>query len=118
MANYNQQLAAHLANPQTTTQGGRTHDRRGMPIQGAATTTGIPKPTQPLRADFSSEGDQDIPTVTQTFSPENQALYEQELRINKGLGDIAEGGIDRVDQLLGTPFDMSTVPERALPARS
>lgn len=62
---------------------------------------------------YGQDGDADIPTVTQTLSPENQKLYDQELRISQGLGDIAEGGIGRVDQLLGTPFDMSTVPERA-----
>ena len=111
--NYQQQLAAYLNDPQSTTSTGGT-DSRGTPYGGTTTTGGIPKPTQPLRADFTTEGDQDIPTVTQTFSPENQALYDQELRINKGLGDIAEGGIGRVDQLLGTPFDMSTVPERAV----
>jgi hypothetical protein len=81
---------------------------------GTSSTVGIPKPIQPLRKDFTTEGDQDIPTVTQTLSPENQALYEQELRIGKGLGDIAEGGVDRVGSILGTPFDMSTVPERAV----
>ena len=92
--NYQQQLAAYLANPQQTTQGGTRQDLRGTVYDtGTSTTSGLPKPSQPSRADFTTEGDPDIPTVTQTFSPENQALYDQELRINKGLGDIAEGGI-------------------------
>ena len=63
---------------------------------------------------YGQDGDADIPTVTQTLSPENQSLYDQELRISQGLGDIAEGGIGRVDQLLGTEFDNSQVRDRAM----
>ena len=58
-------------------------------------------------------GDQDIPTVRQTLSPASQSLYEQELRVNAGLGDIAEGGVNTIDSMLGTPFDMSSVPAAA-----
>ncbi len=114
LQNYNQQLQAYYNDPERTIQNNDGRMIRGQTYGGTSTTTGIPKPTMPLRGDFSTEGDQDIPTVTQTLSPENQALYDQELRISKGLGDIAEGGIDTVSGLLGTPFDMSTVPPRAV----
>ena len=75
--NYQQQLAAHLNDPQRTIQNNDGHTARGQTFGGTSSTVGIPKPIQPLRADFTTEGDQDIPTVTQTLSPENQALYEQ-----------------------------------------
>jgi hypothetical protein len=76
---------------------------------------GLP-PLAPSRGDFigtGTGGDEDIPTVRQTLSPANQALYEQELRVNAGLGDIAEGGVNTIDSMLGTPFDMSSVPAAA-----
>ena len=56
----------------------------------------------------------DVPTVTTTLSPEQRNLYDQDVRISSGLGDIAEGGLKRIYSLLGTPFDMSTVPDRAV----
>ena len=66
----------------------------------------------PDRANFmgaTGGGDQDIPTVRQTLSPASQSLYDQELRINAGVGNTAERGLATIDQMLGTPFDMGNV---------
>lgn len=60
-----------------------------------------------------NNSDPDVPTVTQTLSPEQQALFDQNNRISAGLGDLAEGGIGRVGALLGTKFDMSQIPAQA-----
>lgn len=57
--------------------------------------------------------DPDRPTVTQTLTPEGKALFDQDNRISAGLGDLAEGGIDRVGSMLGTQFDMSKIPGQA-----
>jgi len=71
----------------------------------------------PDRANFMGAadggGDQDIPTVRQTLTPASQSLYDQELRINAGLGNTAEKGLATIDQMLGTPFDISQVRDKA-----
>lgn len=54
-----------------------------------------------------------IPTVTQTLSPEQKALFDQSNRISQGMGDLAEGGIDRVGSMLGTGFNMDNIPGQA-----
>ena len=70
----------------------------------------------PDRANFmgaTGGGDQDIPTVRQTLSPASQSLYDQELRINAGVGNTAERGLATIDQMLGTPFDNNQVRGKA-----
>lgn len=54
----------------------------------------------------------EIPIFTSSvnFSPEGQQRFDQEQRIIAGLGDIAEDGLTRVGDTMGTPFDMSSVP--------
>jgi hypothetical protein len=42
-----------------------------------------------------------------TYSPEQQALYEQQNRIAQALGTTAEGGLGRVNDTLGRSFDFS-----------
>lgn len=120
-AAYNQQLAdlQDIAAPSRDTFSGTTQntgfDQEGYNAAMQRYQEGLP-PLAPDRGDFigtSTGGDEDIPTVRQSLSPENQALYEQELRINAGLGNIAEGGVNTIDRMLGTPFDMSSVPAAA-----
>ena len=70
----------------------------------------------PDRANFmgaTGGGDQDIPTVRQTLSPASQSLYDQELRINAGVGNTAERGLATIDQMLGTPFSNDQVRGKA-----
>lgn len=72
----------------------------------------------PTRDMFTSDSDPDRVEVTQSLSPEGQKLFDQQNRISQGLGDLAEGGIGRVGQMLGTAFDSSSIPalQRTLPA--
>lgn len=51
----------------------------------------------------------DQPTVTQAFSPDQQKLFDQGNRIDSGLNDLAEGGIGRVGQMMGTSFNPSNL---------
>ena len=62
---------------------------------------------------YGVNGDQDQAQVTESLSPEGQKLFDQNNRISQGLGDLAEGGIGRVGNMLGTQFDMSQVPGQA-----
>jgi hypothetical protein len=64
----------------------------------------------PDKSMFTTDSDPDKVTVQQELSPEQQKLFEQDNRISQGLGDLAEGGIGRVGQMLGTSFDMSKIP--------
>lgn len=53
------------------------------------------------------------PTVTQTFSPEQQALYDQQNLLSQNLNDTAIQGLGRVNQMMGQGFDTSdfvTIP--------
>lgn len=62
---------------------------------------------------YGVNGDPDQVLVNQTLSPEGQSLFDQNNRISAGMGNLAEGGISRVGDMLGTQFDMSQVPDAA-----
>lgn len=55
------------------------------------------------------EGDQ--PTLTQTLSPEQQALYEKQTTMQKTLGDLGIAGAQGLSGILGTGLDLSGAPE-------
>ena len=46
-------------------------------------------------------------TVTQTLSPTEQAKYDKGSALDIGLLNTAQGGLNRVDDMMGTQFDMS-----------
>ena len=54
------------------------------------------------------EGDQ--PTLTQTFSPEQQALYNQQTGTQLKLGQVAGQGADALKGVVGTQVDFSGAP--------
>lgn len=56
----------------------------------------------------------DTPTVTQTLSPEQQALFDQQNRISQGLGNVAESQVGSVASSLGAPYDASKLPPQAV----
>lgn len=47
------------------------------------------------------------PTVTQTFSPEQQALYDQQNLLSQNLNDTAIQGLGRVNNMMSTGLDTS-----------
>ena len=55
-----------------------------------------------------------IPTVRQSFSPEEQAKYDADNRITMSLYGTAEDGLGRVNDMLGTDFDPNLTPYRGL----
>ena len=56
----------------------------------------------------------DVPTVTQTLSPEQQALFDQQNRLSQGLGSLAEGHLGNVASAIGSPYDASKLPPQAV----
>lgn len=50
------------------------------------------------------------PTVTQTLSPAEQAIYDQNARNRLGLGNLAGQGTEALQGLIGTKLDLSGLP--------
>lgn len=55
--------------------------------------------------------DGDTPSIRQTLSPEQQALYDQQVQNQRGLGDLASQGIGSLGGLIGTGLDLSGAPQ-------
>jgi hypothetical protein len=48
--------------------------------------------------------------ATQTFSPDQQALYEYDVAASKGLGQLSQTGLDYVRGMMASPFSTSGLP--------
>lgn len=88
-------------------------DGEGSPQRWVVESAGPP----PNRADFITKGEKgvgiaDQPTITQKFSPEQQALYDQQNQIAKKLGLLGVGGLDWLQKTVDKPLDVSGAPER------
>ena len=57
-----------------------------------------------------------VPYVTQSLSPVGQQRFQQDERINTGLGGIAERGLGYVGNQLNQPFDQSQLPQQQVNA--
>lgn len=57
-----------------------------------------------------------VPYVTQSLSPTGQQRFDQNNRIDTGLGDVAEQGLGYVQNALDTPFNTANLPARSLNA--
>lgn len=75
------------------------------PVTGRQTNQ---PPTQPTREQFAISND--IPTVTQQFSPEQQAIYDQQTGNQQGLGLLAGQGIGAAQGIIGSAVDYSGAP--------
>lgn len=51
-------------------------------------------------------GDQDVPQFeqTNTLSPEQQVLYDQQVKLGQGMNNLAMGQVDRLSSTMSTPF--------------
>lgn len=94
--------------------------------QGAAVAQGIankeaalassrlnnPNVVNPYGTQTWTEGalPEDRPTLTQTFSPEQQALYEQSMQTKGLLGDLGTQGAEALQGIIGRNLDLSTAP--------
>lgn len=75
------------------------------PVTGKQT---IPSPNPPDRSKFERSPDQ--ATITQTLSPEQQAVYNQQVGNQQGLGSLANQGIGAAKGIIGSKLDYSGVP--------
>jgi hypothetical protein len=55
-------------------------------------------------------GSEDRPTLTQTFSPEQQALYEQSMQTKQQLGALGGQGAQALQGVIGKQLDLSGAP--------
>ncbi len=67
-----------------------------------------PAPVAPTRAQFTANAD--TPTLTQTFSPEQQALFDQSNATKLQLGEVAGQGAQALKGVVGTGVDFSGAP--------
>jgi len=56
----------------------------------------------PSRGDFTTTSD--TPTITQTLTPEGQATFESQQKVQRGLADLGQQGINTAQRIMGTPF--------------
>jgi hypothetical protein len=66
-------------------------------------------------SDFEAGGgivptDRDRPTMVQTLSPEQQALYQKQMQMKGLLGDLGIQGIESMQGLVGSPVDLGGLP--------
>lgn len=76
-----------------------------------------PKPKAPTVWDYT-KGDPNQLTLTQTFSPEQQALYDQQTKNQQLLGGLGTTGITNAQGVLGQAVDFSGSPAVGNPQQS
>ncbi len=111
---------------QTTTYGGGGFDQKGFDLAqakyqqdlaGYNATMGartykdpIPvAPVSPNRAMFEN-GDPDQATLTQTFSPEQQAIFDESNKAKLSLSQLATRGAGTAGEVIGKNVDLSGIP--------
>ena len=122
MQSYQQQLGG---NSQSSSQGGGywkdvavgpggdygvTYERQWVPT-GSSSSSSSSRPgggAAPNINDFYSGGDNWTQTVQ--LSPEMQALFDQQMKLSQGLFGAQDAALGRVNQMMGTGFDMSKLP--------
>lgn len=75
------------------------------PVTGRQTNTAPPQPTREQFAISSN-----TPTITQTLSPEQQKIYDQQTGNQQSLGLLAKQGIGAAQGIIGSKLDYSGVP--------
>lgn len=59
---------------------------------------------------YLPNGDQDIGTVTQTLSPEEQAIYDKNVQQRSNIGDVGITGSEALKDIIGQQIDFSGAP--------
>jgi len=73
-----------------------------------------PSGAAPSRDQFTTYTENpDQATITQTLSPEQQKLYDQQIAISQQLGQTAQNQLGQVSNAMATPFDMSKLTQRS-----
>jgi hypothetical protein len=75
-----------------------------------------PKPQAPTAWDYAT-GDPNQLTLTQKLSPEQQGLYDQQVKTQGLLGGLAQQGATSLQGVVGKPVDFSGSPARPDPGQ-
>lgn len=105
LANYNTQQTAAEQARQAMNAGGGTPEQIAewtKTIHGASSAW---KPTVDTYRYNETQ-----PTITQTLSPEQQAIYNQQVGNQQGLGSLANQGIGAAQGIIGSKVDYSGAP--------
>lgn len=101
----------YVANPAYRAAGaaGPAPDRSAF----TKTTPFSPNGAAPDRAAFTTYGgNMDVPTVTQTLSPEQQKLFDQQTALSQQLGAAAGNQLTQATNAMAQPFDTSRLTQR------
>lgn len=119
--------AQGAANRESAIAQGHINNPNVINPYGTQTVTwgnGTPAPTPPTGADpaawaayavqlqnwSAGQANGTQPTITQTLSPEQQRIYDQQTANQIGLGGVAAQGISSLGGLIGKPIDLSSAP--------
>src|SRR5690606_21991971 len=80
-----------------------------LPADAAPSQSAPGAPPNP--EDFYTGGDKW--TQNTTLSPQMQALFDQEMRLQQGMFSTQNAALDRVNSTLGQSFNTSGLPQRA-----
>lgn len=124
MQNYQQQLAAYNGGGGGQSYGDLMGYRTVYPGSGESTNPEYwpvysnnssggsggrgTMPVAPNRDSFYNGADNWTQTVQ--LSPEMQAIYDQQMKLSQGLFGAQDAALGRVNQMMGTGFDMSGLP--------
>ena len=110
LSNYNQSLQNYNTQPANNNYYGGMGGMGGM-ASFAANQPTTQAPIAPIAPTADKYQTGQSWTATQTLSPEQQAIYEQESRLNQGLLSTANRGLDYANNVLSQPgVDLSQLP--------
>ena len=114
--------SSQLNNPNTIGPGGKqlwqTFDQSGFDKATSDWTAGGGAGTAPNALDFyTSDNPGQRPLLTQTLSPAQQGLYEQQERTQGLLGQLGEQGATAVGDVIGKNLDLSGAPSSPNPGQ-
>ena len=114
LASYNQARADYQS--QQSNQGNIYHQQYGYDPYSWGTANNnqaqMSAPVAPNATDYYTGGDQWTQNVT--LSPEVQALFDQGMRLERGMFGAQDAALGRVNQTLGQGFDMSSLPDAGM----
>ena len=106
--------AMQAYNTNQTQAGNNGMDANGIPwwYSGAQppSASGSTGGGMPTRDQFTTYQQNDQPTITQSLSPEQQALYQQQVGLSQGLFGSQNQALQNVNASMAQPFDTSQLP--------
>jgi len=81
-------------------------------VQGRLNNPNFSNPYGSRQVLFGQNGDPDSVNIVDSLTPAGQKAFDTEQRINSQLGNIAEGGLTRVQSGFDKPFDTSNLTNR------